>query len=313
MRMAFFPFTKSNPGRVLRTNEGCKVRNCPSCRAVFNSVVALCPLCHEGTRDLEDMCAFLSEEVEPSGGFVPSYYEQLAVYEANNFWFVSRNRLILWALGHYFSNAVSLLEVGCGTGFVLRAIERAFPRLALFGAETHSAGLIQALGRVERAGLYQADARDISFAQGFQVVAAFDVLEHVVEDETVLAGMYRSTQRGGGLLLTVPQHPWLWSRQDDVSCHVRRYRADQIKARVRAAGFEVLRTTSFVTLLLPLMFAARLRKTALARDFDPMSEMNLKAGVNCLLEGILTLERAAISAGVSFPFGGSLLLVGRKP
>ena len=64
---------------------------------------------------------------------------------------------------------------------------------------------------------------------------------------------------GGGFMATVPQHPALWSLQDEHAHHVRRYTARGLRRKVEAAGFEVVRMTSFVSLLLPMLVAARLR------------------------------------------------------
>src|SRR4030095_1631809 len=110
-------------------------------------------------------------------------------------------------------------------------------------------------------------ARRIPFRGEFDVIGAFDVLEHIKEDEEVLAQMYQATRPRGGVLLTVPQHSFLWSEVDDYSRHVRRYSASELKAKVKRAGFETLRTTSFVSLLLPVMFISRLRQRSAHQGF----------------------------------------------
>jgi len=129
---------------------------------------------------------------EHPGGFRPEYFADLAVLEAHNFWFRARNRLVIWALRKYFAGARSLLEIGCGTGFVLSGIAAEFPALKLSGSEIHSSGLRFAAQRVPNSSFFQMDARHIPFSEEFDVIGAFDVLEHVEEDEDVLAGMYRA-------------------------------------------------------------------------------------------------------------------------
>ena len=156
------------------------------------------------------------------------------------------------------------------------------------------------------------DARAIPFVEEFDVIGAFDVLEHIEEDDMVLRQMHRAVRPGGGVLLTVPQHKFLWSRTDEYACHVRRYSAQDLVAKVAAAGFRVERMTSFVSLLLPLMMAARARQPATDEQFDPLAELRIGGIANALLEKIMGIERLAIRAGLGFPAGGSLLLVARK-
>lgn len=256
--------------------------------------------------------AFAPDLAEQSEGFEASYFEKLPDYETGNFWFSSRNQLLIWALQRHFPHAENLLEIGCGTGFVLSGLREAFPHLKLSGSEVFSAGLSVAAKRLPGVELFQMDARRIPFRDEFDVVGAFDVLEHIREDDTVLAQMYQACRKGGGIMLTVPQHPFLWSKSDDVARHVRRYRSSELKEKVRKAGFEILRVTSFVSLLFPALLASRLSTPFSKKEFDPESEFRLSPMMNSLLERILNVERTLIRTGVSFAAGGSLLLIARR-
>ena len=73
--------------------------------------------------------------------FEPERYARLAAIEPGHFWFEARVRLILWALTRYCPEARSFLDVGCGTGFVLAALRRAHPSMALAGSEVGHAAL----------------------------------------------------------------------------------------------------------------------------------------------------------------------------
>jgi SAM-dependent methyltransferase len=257
--------------------------------------------------------AFTPELAEKSEGFEASYFGRLAELEPGSFWFRSRNRLLCWALEHYFSDAKNFLEIGCGTGFVLTGIRKALPRLTLVGGEVFSAGLRLAADRLPGVDLFQMDARQIPFETEFDVIGAFDVLEHIGDDELVLSQMYRAVRQGGGIILTVPQHSFLWSEVDEYSRHVRRYSVSELTAKVEQAGFRTLRATSFVSLLLPLMLIARLKQRPANREFDPAAEFKLSAPANYLLERAMDVERTMIRVGVSFPVGGSLLLIAKRP
>src|SRR5205823_10896285 len=159
--------------------------------------------------------------------------------------------------------------------------------------------------------LMQMDGRDIPYEDEFDAIGAFDVLEHIEDDDRVLAEMHRALVAGGGLIATVPQHPWLWSGVDDYARHYRRYTRRQFAAKLQAAGFSVERVTSFMTLILPALLAARL-STPDASRLDPGGELKIGRFVNRVCGFLCACERPLIAAGVSLPLGGSLLAVARK-
>ena len=245
-------------------------------------------------------------------GWDPTYFERFAALEPHSFWFRARNRLIASAVRRHFPEATSLLEVGCGTGFVLSGLREELPELRLVGSELYAEGLEFARARLgDAVELVELDAREMPYDQDFDVVGAFDVIEHIREDEDVLRGMRRAVVAGGGLLLTVPQHPRLWSAHDTYSHHVRRYTRRELEAKVWRAGFDVLAATSFVSLLLPAMVAARAFRRLTRRPYDPYGDLSPGA-MNGVFERVLDAERRLIERGISLPAGGSLLLAARR-
>jgi SAM-dependent methyltransferase len=285
---------------------------CFGCGFRFNAKGWKCPTCGHAPKMEAGHWVFEREQSEGDKGFDASGFKILAGVEEGNWWFRSRNRLINWVLGHYFSQSKSVLEIGCGTGFVLLGIKRAFPGLYLSGSEQFSEGLIYARDRLPGVPLFQMDARRIPFENEFDVIGAFDVLEHVQEDEKVLLQMFQATKRGGGIIITVPQHPFLWSYIDDYSFHKRRYTRKELVEKVEKSGFEIMRVTSFVFSVLPLMMLSRMRKLRSKSDFDPLTEFRMSPLLNSGLEKVMGIERAAIRIGISFRTGGSLLLVAKR-
>lgn len=246
-----------------------------------------------------------------SSGYDASLYEAIARAEPESFWFRARNRLVVSVLARHFPDARSLLEVGCGTGFVLAGLREAFPGMRLVGSELLEEGLEVARKRLpDDVELVQLDAGEMPFESEFDVVGAFDVLEHVEDDERALAGMRRAVRDRGGLLLLVPQHPRLWSEMDVVARHARRYTRRDLVAKVERAGFEVVAASSFVSSLLPAMVVSRLARKLLRRPYDPVKELT-PGPLNGVLERVLDGERCLIERGWSLPAGGSLLVVGR--
>jgi SAM-dependent methyltransferase len=284
---------------------------CLSCGVRFKRDDWQCDACGVGAETLNGIISFSPDLAHNNEGFNPELFEQLVQVEGQNFWFCARNELIFWVLGKYFPQSRSFLEIGCGTGFVLAGLRKAFPRLLIAGSEIYTEGLKFAASRVPDAFLFQTDARCIPYDSEFDVIGAFDVIEHIDEDEAVLKQMYKALQPNGGIVLTVPQHPFLWSKQDEFARHVRRYSRAELVDKVHRAGLEVTAVTSFVSLLLPLMMASRF----LMKDKMPTEltgEFKLGKHANRLLMYIMALERLIIKAGVSFPMGGSILLVARK-
>ena len=239
----------------------------------------------------------------------------MVAVEPRHFWFVMRNLILMDVVQKYFPAPGKVLEMGCGTGFVLSGLRAAFPQARLSGSDIFIEGLTFTARRVPSALLFQMDARHIPFWEEFDLIGAFDVLEHIEEDEAALVQMYQACKPDGGIVLTVPQHRWLWSRVDDFAHHKRRYTRVELVEKASRAGFQVEYATSFVSLLLPLMLASRgLKKTGADMD-EQMEAVGLKIGklTNAMLGAIMQIERGLIGLGLSFPFGGSLLLVARKP
>jgi SAM-dependent methyltransferase len=286
------------------------MKRCVQCGTSFGGPDWRCPSCDFLPQQLDDFLSFCKPQ--GSDGFDPAAFDRLVLLEHASFWFRSRNRLIVWTLRHYFPDVQRLLEIGCGTGFVLEGLRQAFPRLCMAGAELHASGLRHAAERVPGVELMQFDARNIPFDGEFGVVGAFDVLEHIDADEEVLAGMHTAVKPGGGIVLTVPQHPWLWSATDEHAEHKRRYRRAELLSKISTAGFTVRRVTSFVSLLLPPMAAARLRDRLSRRPFDPSREHHAAQRASTLLERIVDLERFLIARGADLPAGGSLLVVATR-
>ncbi len=244
-------------------------------------------------------------------GYDPAAFAQIVEFEDRSWWFRSRNRLIEQTVRHLFPQAASALEIGCGTGYTLGALRNALPEAALTGTELFEEGLRVARDRWQTVRLMQADARALPFDAEFDLVGAFDVLEHIDDDSTALAELRRVVRPGGGLIATVPQHQWLWSAADDYAQHQRRYSRRELVCRVMRAGFTVRLVTSFVTVPLPAMVLSRVSRRLKGQrleDFDPWAEFRIPSFLNSMLESLTTAERYAIARGVSLPAGGSLLV-----
>jgi len=236
--------------------------------------------------------------------------EYLAQAQERYWWHTSRNQILVWVLERWCKEVNRLLEVGCGNGFVLGALEKAYPNAELIGAEFMEDSLAVARARLPQAKFIRLDVCAMDATEAYDVIGAFDVLEHIEDDEKALANLQRALRRGGHLLITVPQHRWLWSAIDERVCHVRRYSRSELVGKVERAGLTVEYVTSFVSLLLPLMWLSRRRSQS---EDAWKRELEIHPLLNAALKAVMQLELALLKANVRFPVGGSLLVLAAKP
>ena len=289
-----------------------KMKVCLNCGFQFSGAGWRCPQCRYESDQQLGYPQFAPELASSAEGYDASYFEKLIGYETGHFWFESRNKLISWAMQKYFGATGQFLEVGCGTGFVLSGLQNSVPGLALSGSEIFNEGLKFIRQRIPGASVYQMDIMRIPFADEFDVAGAFDVLEHIPDDTGALRQMWRAVKPGGGILLTVPQHPALWSAFDVAAHHQRRYTRKELTQKAEQAGFEVQLVTSFVFFPLPLMMLTRARNREISAEYNVFAEFEVQPLLNRLLLLVLSVERFLIRLGISLPLGGSLLLVAIK-
>ncbi|MDP3716211.1 MAG: methyltransferase domain-containing protein [Acidobacteriota bacterium] len=248
----------------------------------------------------------------PSGGF-----DVTADVEARSFWCRTRNRVLTQLFRRFTdsSRPLDVLEIGCGIGGVIGAL-RQLPHLRLTGSEIYIQGLKYARSKMPDVDFIQLDATSIPFHAGFDVVGAFDVLEHIEQDELVMRQVHAALRPDGLFVVTVPQYQWMWSTLDEIVNHKRRYARRQLTERLHRAGFEVIYATSFVTTLFPFMVMSRLLDRGEARAADTTTEfaerVTLPRPLNILFDWIMRIDEWVLRAGPTLPFGGSLLVVARR-
>jgi SAM-dependent methyltransferase len=287
----------------------------------------VCPACGARHADAGFRCGACGFVPEVSGGIhllAPAFargdgrdadylFDAIVEAEGRHFWFRARNDLIAWAIRTHFPAARTVLDLGCGTGGVSAHLRRTLSGVEVTASDLLEAGLARAQRRLDGVRLVQMDARSLPFEEEFDVIGAFDMLEHIDDDEAVMAEMFRAVRPGGGVVVTVPQHRFLWSGIDEFSHHKRRYRRRELTGRLERAGFRVRRTTSFVSILLPALLVSRAMERRSAKPLDPLAEYRVPGLMNAAMSGVMGAERSLIRAGVSFPAGGSRLAVAVRP
>ncbi|HEY3528567.1 MAG TPA: class I SAM-dependent methyltransferase [Nocardioides sp.] len=220
-------------------------------------------------------------------------------------WYRARSDMLRTALEPYVGSAERLLDVGSADGPSvgwLRASQKVSLDLDGRGLQAPSGvcGSVLAL----------------PFADGsFDVVSAFDVVEHCEPEDVALAELRRVLQPQGRLLLSVPAYQWAWSDHDVANGHHRRYTRQRAVAVVRAAGFDVLRATYGFSAVFPAFAAERAMRAVQQRfgssgatgpadvvDLPPVSPV-----VERVLLGLCSLDRRALVRR-DLPFGSSVFL-----
>ncbi len=235
-------------------------------------------------------------------------FELLDAIEDDHWWFVGK-RLLLRSLLRRHAPQGRLLDLGCGTGGVLRD---AAPDRACLGVDASMVGL-QVCRRKGFERLVCADLAHIPFRPGdFDAVLALDVIEHLDDDVKFLREASRLCAPGAPLIVAVPAYTLLWSQHDETFQHRRRYSARQLRSALCAAGLEVERITFTNSLLFPvaavwriLSYRLGLGRFAPSHDFCP-----LPSPLNALLVAVYRFE-AWLLQRVDLPVGVSVVGVAR--
>lgn len=284
---------------------------CIECHTIIAASTWSCATCGWRATSSNGIPCLAPGMIQSNDGFHEPLFNEYERLERSHFWYTYRRKLILEAIQQHFPRLTSFLEIGCGTGENLRAIGERFPYARLCASEPSLHAL--ELARLKsNAQFLQMDARAIPFKDAFDVIGAFDVIEHIEEDTLVLAEMHRACSSDGGIVLTVPQHPALWSHTDELARHKRRYTRGALLRKVMAAGFRPVYVTSFMSLLLPAMALSRLmqRRSRSATGVD--DGFRIGGFLNRVFSEACELERHLLRLGLNFPAGGSLLLVASK-
>jgi SAM-dependent methyltransferase len=225
-------------------------------------------------------------------------------------WYRARADLLQTALGGYVGDAVRVLDVGSADG----------PSVGwLHGTGKHTALDVDPRG-LGPGGVCGSALRLPFRGECFDVVAAFDVLEHCEPESVALAEMTRVLAPGGRLLLSVPAYQWAWSDFDEQNGHHRRYTRARAVRAVRGAGLQVERVTYAFASVFPFFAAERLlrrvRDRVWRRRSGAPADIVSLPEVSPMLERVLirltALDRTLLRSR-DLPFGSSVLVAASKP
>jgi len=238
-----------------------------------------------------------------------SVYIRMAEFQARHWWFCARREILRAEIVRMrLPTNAQILDAGCGTGANLEM-------LASFGSVTGMELNEAACAHAKSLG-FEVTPGALPGApfsmESFDLIGAFDVIEHIEDDYSAVADLAGLLRPGGRILATVPANPWMWSAHDKHHHHFRRYDIASFRALFEAAGLEIVRATYFNTLLFPIASATRLvRNAVFGRDREAHDDRMPNALANAALRSVFQSETALLGL-TDLPFGVSCMIVARR-
>jgi len=240
-----------------------------------------------------------------------------SIPEDEHWWFHTRTQALKAVLDPLVRQSGRVLDVGCGAGNMAH-------HLSEYGQVVGADNAVEPLAVAWERG-YQslpAEANSLPFADcSFDLVAALDVIEHAPDDEGIIKEAYRVCRPGGLVAVTTPAFGWLYSYNDVVNHHLRRYTAAGLRTMLQNAGFRVRYLSYTYFLVFPaaagLILARRLlgTKQELASPDDGAYQVEMEPTpepLNSILARLGDWE-AGLIRRTSLPWGTALLAVGQRP
>lgn len=204
---------------------------------------------------------------------------RLAELEDKHWWYAERRHMLARRIRGLKPGLA--LDVGAAAGGNTRVLrDHGWTSCAV---EYSASGAELAAGRGLR--VVRGDATSLPVrSESVDLVVAYDVLEHIPDDESAAAEIFRSLRPGGTFLVAVPCDPQLWSAHDEAVDHVRRYTRDTLRDLLLGAGFVLEPLTSWNVLMRPLVALRRRSKSG--SDLEHVPRV-----LNAALTLVIRLER----------------------
>jgi SAM-dependent methyltransferase len=243
------------------------------------------------------------------------------IEEDRHWWFAGRT----WSLLHMIDRVLRpdgkqrVLDIGCGAGNMFHHLARYG---SVMGVDNNPKPL--AVARERGYDVREGAAEQLPFGdESFELVSLLDTVEHCEDDLAVLRECYRVCTPGGHLVVTVPALMWLWSHNDELNAHQRRYTARELRDKLNRVGFRVRRMTYNNFLLFPMAAGLILLRRGAAQEpelgsphFDDESyQVEMEPApplMNAFLKSI-TWSESQLLRWLNLPVGTSIICIAGKP
>lgn len=246
-------------------------------------------------------------------------YEQFRDLERTHWWFRGRRTVYFGLLRHLLAGErpARVLDLGCGMGGFLPGLSEIGERV--FPADVSVESLAHCAERGFTAGAV-VDGYALPYADAsFDLVCLFDTVEHIPDDLAVMREVRRVLRPGGRAFLSVPAYPFLYSNNDRIAQHQRRYTRRTLGRLIEEAGLEVVRNTHsnvlLFPLILPVVLAIKAVEAVIPREADPQHtnlSWPIPGFVHDALHAVFASE-LVLSRRVDVPVGHSIAALARRP
>jgi SAM-dependent methyltransferase len=247
--------------------------------------------------------------------------KNMTIEEDTHWWFAGRT----WSLLNMIDRVVSpdgkkrVLDIGCGAGNMFHHLARYG---AVVGVDNNPKPL--AIARERGYDVREGTAEHLPIDdESFDLIALLDTVEHCEDDMAALRECYRICTPGGHLVITVPAFMWLWSHNDELNAHQRRYTARELREKLNRIGFHIRRMTYNNFALFPMAAALIVLRRGAAQEpelgsphFDDESyQVEMEPApplMNAVLKSI-TWTESQFLRWLSLPVGTSIICIAEKP
>lgn len=251
----------------------------------------------------------------------PQNTKPTEIEEDKHWWFAGRT----WSLLNMLDREVAadgnqrVLDIGCGAGNMFHHLARYGP---VVGVDNNAKPLVVA--RERGYDVREGVAEDLPFEDStFELVSLLDTVEHCEDDMAILRECFRVCTPGGHLVVTVPAFMWLWSHNDVLNDHKRRYTTQELEEKLEEVGFQSRRMTYNNFFVFPMAAPLVLLRRGADQQpelgsphFDDESyQVEMEPApplLNTILSGVTWTESQALR-WVNLPVGTSIISIAQKP
>ncbi len=245
------------------------------------------------------------------------YYKEYYTLERKHWWFKARLKILeilIQQLTINFENLPKILNAGAGTGATSSMLKKHGTVTSLEYDKDCSLFLEEILNEK----VLNASLTDLPLDNdSFDIICAFDVIEHIKEDRTAIQEINRTLKENGYVFITVPAFKILWGKHDEVNHHFRRYRLKEVKKLLSEEGFKIKYSSYFNFLLfIPILLIRILSKVIPKKPLDNGTGSDFEKFnynfLNDFLYYLFVAEKSLLKRKVQLPFGVSALVIAQK-
>jgi len=246
------------------------------------------------------------------------YYKQYYHLERQHWWFTARLSILEKKVSQLVSDKSSprILNIGIATGATSIMLQK-YGEVTSLEYDKDCCEFVREQCKLD---VIQGSMTELPFTDNeYDLVCAFDVVEHIEDDSTAIAELKRVMKSTGNFFLTVPAFMILWSEHDEINHHFRRYTRANFKELLKEQSLTPHYMSYFNSILFLPIAVVRVfqniftKKNKLApeqkSDFDGMNSSSI---INSILKAIFLLEKPLISLGIRLPVGISVMAIGSK-